>query len=123
MTYTNNMLNHYEVSRCEIFAKSEKSKWSLHKIIYALSLLVASFAAYANSQNDVEDLSNKVVVWAGVEVITRNSDLIDSIRTLTGIKNGDLIRYSDPRLKQACDRVRGRFPESTIRCQGILMAN
>jgi hypothetical protein len=56
------------------------------------------------------------VLWKGVEVVTNDFAAIPRIREATPIAPGALLSLSDPKLRIACDAVRGKFPSSRIVC-------
>jgi hypothetical protein len=60
------------------------------------------------------------VLWKGVEVVTNDFAAIPRIREATPIAPGMLLPLSDPKLRIACDAVRGKFPSSRIACSNVV---
>lgn len=83
----------------------------------ALSALVLpASAAEPGSPNG----ANTPVLWRGVEVVTNDFASVPRIREATPIAPGALLPMSDPKLRIACDAVRGRFPSSRIECTNVV---
>src|SRR5262245_15091757 len=60
------------------------------------------------------------VLWKGVEVVTNDFASIPRIREATPIAPGAQLSLSDPKLRVACDAVRGKFPASRIVCTNVV---
>lgn len=60
-----------------------------------------------------------LLTWGEIEVVTDRDDWVPAIRAATGLKAGERIAVSDPRLKAACDAVRAAYPRAEVSCRGI----
>jgi len=86
-----------------------------HMVARALGwLCVVPIVAHAEAK------SAAIGTWLGTEVVTHARGLVPRVESLVHIQAGERIDLSDPRLAQACGRVRAEYPEFPVHCNAIL---
>lgn len=92
------------------------------KIIVIIALLCVCSSTKLLAA-EIESNVNELTTWLDVEVIADEIKNKQDIRLLTEILPGSLLSIRDPKLPEACSKVREAYPTYSVTCRSIEIEN